>query len=68
MAIKIRGNVAHGLHDFSTDDEFFKFSKSIYAMEALCFLLTVKDLPISREALERVRRHSMVVSYRLATN
>lgn len=52
-AMEYRGRIAHG--HFEPDDEadYQAFAKSVYAMEALCYLLTIKDLPISEEGAKR---------------
>ena len=62
--ITFRGKVAHGHFNFDTDAKFRLFAKSIYAMEALCFLLTIRDLPISDEGIVRAGDHPFVRNYR----
>ena len=64
-AIGFRGRAAHGHFTPSDNEEFRTFSKSIYAMEALCFLLTAYDLPISQQGIERLRRNPVVAHYRM---
>jgi hypothetical protein len=63
-AVAFRGRSAHGDFYPDSDDEFGRFAKSIYAMEALCFLLTILDFPTSNEALGRVSGNPLVASYR----
>ena len=65
-AIRFRGKCAHGHFNPESDAEFRAFSKSIRAMEALCFLLTAYGLPIIREGIERVRSNPLVREYHWA--
>jgi hypothetical protein len=65
-AIQFRGRTAHGHFNPESDAEFRAFSKSIRAMEALCFLLTALDLPISEPGMKRIKNNPLVRDYRLA--
>ncbi|MBT1157118.1 hypothetical protein J1C56_16095 [Aminobacter anthyllidis] len=65
-AIQFRGKAAHGHFDPESDEEFRAFSKSTQAMEALCYLLTALNLPMSAEGTKRVRNHPLVQNYHLA--
>lgn len=64
-AIEFRGKTAHGHFNPKSDEELSAFCTSIRAMEALCYLLTALDLPISAEGLKRVRSNPVVRDYRL---
>jgi hypothetical protein len=48
----------------ASEKEFAAFSKSIRAMEALCYLLTAMDLPISSKGLTRTGSNPVVRNYR----
>ncbi|MBR0773314.1 hypothetical protein JQ625_00580 [Bradyrhizobium diazoefficiens] len=65
-AIKFRGKSAHGHFNPENGAQFRAFSKSTRAMEALCFLLTALDLPISEEGLSRVRANPVIRDYHMA--
>jgi hypothetical protein len=65
-AIQFRGKTAHGHFKPASEEEFAAFSKSTRAMEALCYLLTALDLPISSEGLARVGSNPVVSDYRRA--
>ena len=40
--------------------------KATLAMEALCFLLTARDLPLTDEGRQRIWSHPVLADYRLA--
>ena len=63
-AMQFRGRVAHG--DFEPDNEadYRSFAKSVYAMEALCYLLTIRDLPMSGEGARRATTQQIVANFR----
>src|SRR5882757_56345 len=65
-AINFRGKSAHGHFNPESDAEFRAFSKSTRAMEALCYLLTTLELPISEEGLTRVGSNPVLRDYRMA--
>lgn len=65
-AINFRGKSAHGHFNPESEAQFRAFSKSTKAMEALCFLLTAFDLPISKEGLPRIGSHPLLRDYRMA--
>jgi ApeA N-terminal domain 1 len=65
-AIQFRGKTAHGHFALTSDKEFAAFSKSTHAMEALCYLLTALDLPISSKGLERTGSNPVLRDYRHA--
>jgi hypothetical protein len=62
-AIKFRGRTAHGHFQSRDKAESRAFSKSIYAMEAICYLLTALDLPIHENGLQRVHRNPVIRDY-----
>lgn len=62
-ANKFRGKVAHKYFSPATDKEFNAFIKTMLALEALCFLLTALDLPISEEGKGRLRHNPLVRDY-----
>jgi hypothetical protein len=63
-ALFFRGRSAHGHFNPESDAEFRAFSKSTRAMEALCYLLTVLDLPINGAGIERMRSNPLIQDYR----
>jgi len=65
-ALAFRGRCAHGHFNPESDQEFRDFSRSTGAMEALCYMLTALDLPLSAEGLDRIRRNPVVQDYRLS--
>lgn len=65
-AVQFRGKTAHGHFSPANEGEFTAFSKSTRAMEALCYLLTALDLPISSKGLARVGANPVVRDYRRA--
>lgn len=65
-AIQFRGKTAHGHFSPADEREFTAFSKSMRAMEALCYLLTALDLPISSDGLARVGANPVISDYRRA--
>jgi hypothetical protein len=65
-AIKFRGEAAHGHFNPESYAEFRAFSKSICAMEALCYLLMALDLPISETGINRIGSNTLVSDYLLA--
>jgi hypothetical protein len=64
QAMRFRGKVAHGHFDPKDDDEYKTFVKSVYAMEALCYLLTIKDLPMTDEGAKRALGRDIASNYR----
>lgn len=65
-AVAFRGKASHGHFSPSDDEEFRIFSKSIYAMEALCFLMTAHDLPINDSGAKRMHHNPFIQHYRLS--
>jgi hypothetical protein len=63
-AIGFRGRVAHGHIGTDSESEFRQFAKSTHAMEALCFLLTIRDMPMTEEGIRRVRSNPFVSDYK----
>lgn len=64
--VRFRGRVAHGHFEAEDDAEDQAFYKSTCAMEALCLLLTVHDLPISQQGRDQISSHPMIEGYRHA--
>lgn len=62
-AMQFRGQAAHGHFEPVNDADFQAFSKAIYAMEALCYLLTIKDLPMPDDGVIRATRQHIVTNY-----
>ncbi|MDH4985041.1 hypothetical protein QEZ47_05710 [Aminobacter anthyllidis] len=62
-AIRFRGKAAHGHFEPDDDTESQAFYKSMRAMEALCLLLTVRDLPISEQGRDQISSHPLVEGY-----
>ncbi len=63
-AMEFRGKVAHGAFEPIDDREFPAFAKSVYAMEALCYLLTIKDLPMTEDGATRALGIEIVANCR----
>lgn len=66
QAVSFRGRIAHSHFKPADDSEHQAFLRSIYAMEALCFLLTALELPSSMTGLDRVKHNPLVQQYLLA--
>ncbi len=64
--MNFRGRAAHGHLSIEDDKEYREFAKATYAMEAFCFLLTVRDLPIDEEGIELMSRNLFLLNYRLS--
>lgn len=62
-ALAFRGKVAHGHFEANDEAERRSFEKSIYAMEALCYLLTIRDLPMLDEGRQRAINQQIVANY-----
>jgi ApeA N-terminal domain 1 len=65
-ALDFRGKSAHGHFSPADESEFRVFVKSVCAMEALCFLLTACDLPITVAGVERAHSHPFIRDCRRA--
>lgn len=63
---RLRGKAAHGNLRTDGNDNAKKIKRYTDALEALCLLLTVKDLPLSVEGRKRIQQHRVVESYRLS--
>ena len=63
LAWRLRGVAAHGQR--ANIDDTRAFQKSLFALEALCFLLTAGDLPLSTPRRGRIGEHGLVRNYRL---
>lgn len=62
-AMQFRGEVAHRHFVPSDEAEHRSFQKSIYAIEALCYLLTIRDLPMSDGGRQRAIKQQIVANY-----
>lgn len=65
QATKFRAKAAHGHFTPSDDSEFARFTKCIYAMEAFCYLLTIRDLPMKPAGAKRASGAEIVRNYSL---
>lgn len=65
-ATGFRNRCAHGHFEPNGQAEFERFAHSIIAMECICYLLTVLDLPASAEGIERVSGSAVLQSYRMS--
>jgi len=63
-AMQYRGRIAHGHFEPLDEADYQAFVKSVYAMEALCYLLTIKDLPMSEEGAKRAAGQQIAANYR----
>jgi hypothetical protein len=62
-AIQFRGKVAHGHYEPDNQDDYKAFVKAVYAMEGLCYLLTLKDLPMSAAGAKRTLGQQITANY-----
>ncbi|MDO9412286.1 MAG: hypothetical protein Q7T81_06895 [Pseudolabrys sp.] len=63
-AMKLRGKAAHGHLRYESNHDYGVFARSMLALEAFCFLLTVRDLPMSNDGLKRAGANPIVQRYR----
>jgi len=63
----LRGKAAHGNLSIDDDAGAKNIMRYTDALEALCLMLTVKDLPVTDEGRKRIHRHRLVESYHLST-
>lgn len=66
QATKFRAKAAHGHFSPADDKEFKRFIKCTYAMEALCYLLTIGDLPMKPAGAKRAPGTEIVSNHRLS--
>ena len=59
-----RGKVAHGHYEPKDDAESEAFARSIFAVEALCLMLTCFDMPMTKDGLDRIKHNRLVEQYR----
>ena len=64
---KLRGKAAHGNLSIDDDGSAKRILRYTDALEALCMLLTVKDLPVTDDGRKRIHHHRIVESYRLSS-
>lgn len=64
QAMQFRGKVAHRHFDPRDEAEHKAFVKSVYAIEALCYLLTIKDLPMSDDGARRAIGRDIASNHR----
>lgn len=62
-AFKHRGSTAHGFVKRQTRPEREEYHNAISAVEAFCFYLTLKDLPLTVEGKDRATRHRLSEHY-----
>jgi hypothetical protein len=62
-AMQFRGRIAHGNFEPDSEADYQSFAKSVYAMEALCYLLTIRDLPMSDEGVRRATAQQIVANF-----
>jgi hypothetical protein len=63
-AMQFRGKVAHGHFELSDDGEYKAFAKAVHALEALCYLLMLKDLPMTEAGRKRALGIEIASDYR----
>ena len=61
---KLRGKAAHGNLDFDDIDGDKRIMRYTDALEALCLLMTLRDLPVTDDGRQKVNSHRIVESYR----
>ena len=64
--LRYRGTAAHGHLTISGETRFREFYRGIAAIEALCFLLTLKQLPPSPYEGNRLSQHVFLHDYLIA--
>jgi hypothetical protein len=57
-AVSLRGTATHATLK-GDEKSFIELSRAVYAVELVAFLLTIRDLPISEEALSRLAFHPL---------
>ncbi|QMW22700.1 hypothetical protein [Sandaracinobacteroides saxicola] len=65
QATKFRSKVAHGHFSAANEKQFKHFAKCTFAMEALCYLLTIRDLPMKPAGARRAPGTEIVSNHRL---
>lgn len=65
-AMRFRGAAAHGHINTDDDEKYRAFAKAVYAMEAFCFLLTIKDLPLVETSAGLMSQNLFLQNYRLS--
>jgi hypothetical protein len=63
-AMALRGKAAHGHIGADNEHEHLQFVRSLFALEVLCFFLTIRDLPMSAEGAKRAAGNPLVQNYR----
>ena len=63
-AMQFRGKVAHGHFEPSDGNEYRAFAKAVHALEALCYFLMLKDLPMTDAGAQRARGIEIASDYR----
>ena len=63
-AMQFRGRIAHGDFEPDNEAEYRSFARSVYVMEAMCYLLTIRDLPMSLEGIQRAKGQQIVANFR----
>jgi len=66
LAMALRNKCAHGHFSPEREAEFLDFVRSLFAVEALCFLLTVVDLPVDTAPAHRLTGYPLVRNYLLS--
>jgi len=64
MGMRYRGIAAHSLFNFKDKEDIDAF-RGIYALEILCMLLTIIDLPLNAETIANIRLDSRIQNYRV---
>lgn len=59
----LRGSAAHNHIDVRSQEEFALLARATASVEALCFLLTMRDLPWTEKARDRLQGHPLVLDY-----
>ena len=60
---KLRGKAAHGNLDLDDKDGDERIMRCTDALEALCILMTLRDLPITDDCRQQVNKHRIVDRY-----
>ncbi|MGS4946254.1 hypothetical protein ACVDG3_12300 [Meridianimarinicoccus sp. RP-17] len=62
---RLRGDAAHSVLDVSGKDSFKDCNGAILALEATCFMLTLADLTVTNDGLNRIWHHRIIRDLRL---
>ncbi|MDX6751940.1 hypothetical protein SH611_19205 [Geminicoccaceae bacterium 1502E] len=62
-AVRLRGKVAHGHFSLGGEADALELYRATLAMEALCFMLTAHDLPLSETNIRNMKSSRILIDY-----